>query len=70
MRKVKELLVKGNVEAAAKLINYTSPELDEYIRTEDLEKNHDQYMRFLAIGDRITMAILKLIDNDVTRTSK
>ena len=70
MKNIKELLSKGDIVTAAKLINYTSPELDEYVKTLDLKKNHDQYMRFLAIGDRITMEILKIINNDTTGTSK
>lgn len=57
-QKIRKLLAEGELEEAAKLANYNSPELQEYLFSK-VDENTYQYLQNL--GDKITAEILNLI---------
>jgi len=60
-QEVIKLLSQGELEQAAKLVNYTSFLLDKYIEVKDKPKQGKDYEDYLDLGDEITKEIQELI---------
>lgn len=60
-QEVRKLLAQGELEQAAKLVNYTSFLLDKYIELKDKPKQGKEYHDWLDLGDKITKEIQSLI---------
>ena len=60
-QEVKKLLAQGELEEAAKLVNYNSPKLQKYIELKDKPKQGQMYHDWLDLGDEITKEIQLLI---------
>lgn len=60
-QEVKELLAQGELEEAAKLVNYDSPKLQTYIKLKDKPKQGQVYHNWLDLCDEITKDIQKLV---------
>lgn len=60
-QEVNKLLIQGELEQAAKLVNYTSFLLDKYIELKDKPKQGKAYEDYLDLGDEITKEIQELI---------
>lgn len=60
-QEVNRLLAKGELEKAAKLVNYNSPKLQQYIELKDKPKQGQMYHDWLDLGDEIVREIQDLI---------
>lgn len=57
---VRKLLSQGEIEQAAKLVNYESPKLQEYLNASRTDENTYEYLQDL--GDEITKELLYEMD--------
>ena len=60
-QEVRKLLSQGELEQAAKLVNYESPKLQKYTALKDKSKQGKEYTDWLNLGDEITKEMLELL---------
>lgn len=60
-QEVNKLLAQGELEEAAKLVNYDSPKLQTYIKLKYKAKQGQVYHDWLDLGDEITKDIQELV---------
>ena len=67
-QEVNKLLTQGELEEAAKLVNYSSSKLQKYIELKDKPKQGQEYTDYLDLGCEITKEI-QVLSNEMDSIS-